>query len=64
MFMQIDKEGHQFRVLSKITDHRKDASANLMVDGMIGSANGQMKPKITTRGWKLLVQLKDKGLEW
>eukprot|EP00957_Ditylum_brightwellii_P024340 1836049-Ditylum_brightwellii.AAC.1 len=23
-----------------------------------------MKPKITTRGWELLVQFKDKGLEW
>eukprot|EP00957_Ditylum_brightwellii_P132938 10136760-Ditylum_brightwellii.AAC.1 len=31
---------------------------------MIRSANGQMKPKITTRGWELFVQFNDEGLEW
>eukprot|EP00957_Ditylum_brightwellii_P023888 1801231-Ditylum_brightwellii.AAC.1 len=30
---------------------------------MIRLANGQMKPNITRRGWGLLVQFKDEGLE-
>eukprot|EP00957_Ditylum_brightwellii_P007641 577508-Ditylum_brightwellii.AAC.1 len=64
MFAQVDEEGHQFWFLSEITDHRKDASAIPMANGMIRSANGQMKSKITTRGWELLVQFKDERLEW
>eukprot|EP00957_Ditylum_brightwellii_P004787 364883-Ditylum_brightwellii.AAC.1 len=55
MFAQADEEGHQFWVLSEITDHRKDASAIPMANWMVKSANSQMKPKITTRGWELLV---------
>eukprot|EP00957_Ditylum_brightwellii_P111675 8518081-Ditylum_brightwellii.AAC.1 len=35
-----------------------------MANGMIKPANGQMKSKITTREWKLLVQFKDEGQEW
>eukprot|EP00957_Ditylum_brightwellii_P171448 13051798-Ditylum_brightwellii.AAC.2 len=63
MFAQVDEEGHQFRVLGEITDHMKDASAIPTANGMIRSANGQMQPKITTRGWELLLQFKDEGLE-
>eukprot|EP00957_Ditylum_brightwellii_P137272 10465478-Ditylum_brightwellii.AAC.1 len=64
MFAQIDEEGHQFQVLSEIIDHRKDTSAIPMADGMIRSANGQIKPKITTRGWELHVQFENEGQEW
>eukprot|EP00957_Ditylum_brightwellii_P008681 658902-Ditylum_brightwellii.AAC.1 len=35
-----------------------------MTNRMIRSVNGQMKPKITTRGWELLMQFKNEGLEW
>eukprot|EP00957_Ditylum_brightwellii_P186443 14195090-Ditylum_brightwellii.AAC.1 len=63
MFAQVDEEGHHFQVLSEITDHRKDASAVLMANGMVRSVNGQMKPKITI-GWELFVLFKDEGLEW
>jgi hypothetical protein len=31
---------------------------------MIHGANGQPKPKITTRGWSLLVQWKDGSISW
>eukprot|EP00957_Ditylum_brightwellii_P037872 2864154-Ditylum_brightwellii.AAC.1 len=64
MYAQVDEEGHQFWVLSEITNHRKDASTISMANGMIRSANGQVKPKITTRGCELLAQFKDEGLEW
>eukprot|EP00957_Ditylum_brightwellii_P065138 4940596-Ditylum_brightwellii.AAC.1 len=63
MFAQVDEEGHQFKVLSEITDRMKDAFAIPMANVMIRQANGQMKPKITTREWELLVQFKDEGLE-
>eukprot|EP00957_Ditylum_brightwellii_P164893 12554254-Ditylum_brightwellii.AAC.1 len=62
--MALQKEGHQFWVLCEITDHRKDESAISIANGMMRSANGQMKPNIIIRGWELLVQFKDEGLEW
>jgi hypothetical protein len=64
MFAQVDDEGYQYLILDEITDHRKDNSAISISDGMIRSAHGSMKPKVTTRGWELLVQFRDGSLEW
>jgi hypothetical protein len=55
MFAQVDTEGNQFLLLQEITDHRSDNRAIPISKGMIHGANGQPKPKITTRGWSLLV---------
>jgi hypothetical protein len=56
MFAQVDSKGNQYLLLQEIMDHKKDNSAISISDGKISSANGQSKPKITTKGWFLLVQ--------
>jgi len=64
MFAQVDDEGNQFLVFQEICDHRKDNSAIPISEGMVRSANGSEKPKVTTRGWELLNEFKDGTLEW
>jgi hypothetical protein len=64
MFAQVDSEGNQFLLLQEITDHKKDHSAVPISEGTVRSANGQAKPKVTTRGWFLLVQWKDGPISW
>jgi hypothetical protein len=48
------------------TDHKKDHSAVPISDGTVQGANGQAKEpnKVTTRGWSLLVQWKDRSISW
>jgi hypothetical protein len=50
MFTQVNTKGNQFLLLQEITDHRSDNSVIPISEGMIHGANGQPKPKITTRG--------------
>jgi hypothetical protein len=64
MFAQVDSEGNQYLLLQEITDHKKDNSAISISDGKISSANGQPKPKITTKGWFLLVQWRSGSTSW
>jgi hypothetical protein len=64
MFAQLDTEGNQFLLLQEITDHRSDNSAIPVSEGMTDGTNGQPKPKITMRGWSLLVQWKDGSISW
>jgi hypothetical protein len=64
MFAQVDNEGHQYLLLSEITDHKKDNMAVPISSGITCSANSWEVPKITTRGWKLLIQWKDRSTSW
>jgi hypothetical protein len=65
MFAQVDSEGNQYLLLlQEIMDHKKDNSVIPMSDRKISSANGQPKPKITTRGWFLIVQWRDGSTSW
>ena len=64
MYAQVDEEGHQYLVLKEIIDHKKDNTAVSISNGMIQSANGEMKPKKMTWGWHFLMQAKDKSLDW
>ena len=43
MFAQVDSKGNQYSTIP-------------ISDGMVRSSNGTLKPKVTTRGWFLLVQ--------
>jgi hypothetical protein len=45
-------------------DHRKNDEAIPIEDGFVTSANGQRKPKRTTKGWELLVEWKDGSVSW
>jgi hypothetical protein len=64
MFAQVDDEGNQYLLLGEISDHKKDNTAVSMSEGTTRSANGNQVPKVTTRGWKLLVQWKDGSSSW
>ena len=50
--------------MNDITDHRKDNTAIPIYDGMTRGHNGNKSPKITTRGWELLVDWKDGSKSW
>ena len=50
MYAQVDDDGNQFQILEEIVDHHKDNSTVPISEGMIQSANGNEKPKNTTRG--------------
>ena len=69
VFAQIDSEGqgNQFFLLQEVTDHKKKDHSAIPIssdDGTVEGANGQPKPKVTTRGLSLLVQWKDGSISW
>ena len=64
MYAQIDSEGNQYQLLSKITDSKSDHSAIQIADGFTTSRNGNRVPKTTTRGSSLLVSCKDGSSDW
>ena len=64
MFAQVDDKGNQFLLLDDISDYRKDASAVSVEDSFTVSKNGNRVPKVTTRGWDLLVNWKDGSSDW
>jgi hypothetical protein len=45
-------------------DHKKDDTAIDIANGTVTLANGNVKPKITTQAWQLLVLWKDKLTSW
>ena len=64
LYSQVDTEGHQFLVVKEISDHRKDGTAIEVADGFDIGKNGNRHPKKTTRGWELLVQMKEAFSKW
>ena len=51
-------------MLKEIVDHKSDESALRVDDGYTVGRNGNLHPKITTQGWKLLCEWKDGSTEW
>jgi hypothetical protein len=64
MYAQVDDEGNMFQLLLEIMDHKKDGTAIDISNGMVTTANGNTKPKITTQGLMLLVMWKDRSTSW
>ena len=64
MYAQVDDEGRQYQILREITDHKKDETAIPISQGTVRNINSTMKPKVTTKGWKLLIQWKDGSQSW
>ena len=64
IYSQCDSEGNQYPVLKEIVDHKSDESALRVCDGYTVGQNGNLHPKITTQGWKLLCEWKDGSTEW
>ena len=64
MLSQVDDVANQYLLMNKITDPRKDNTAIPISDGMMRGHNGNELPKITTRGWELLVEWKGCSTSW
>ena len=64
IFSQVDSEGMQMLVLKEIVDHKKDNLVVNIEDGYTMMKSSHQAPKITTRGWKFLVEWKDGTTDW
>jgi hypothetical protein len=64
MYAQIDNEGKAFALMSEIVDHESDARAMKLADGTFVDKQGRQRPRITTQGWRLLVEWKDGTTTW
>jgi hypothetical protein len=47
-----------------LSDHKKDDTATDIVNGTVPTSSGNVKPRITTQGWQLLMFWKDKLTSW
>ena len=50
--------------MKEIVDHKKDHAAIPILDGKSRSYNGNESLKVTTCGWKLLVEWRDVQTSW
>jgi hypothetical protein len=64
MHRSMMNQGNMFQLLDEIMDHKNDYMAIDIANGAVTSAGGNVKPKITTQGWQLLVLWKDKLTSW
>jgi hypothetical protein len=64
MWAQVDDEGHQYRLLDEITNHRRHSSAVDKADQYIVSKRGKRSLRQTTVGWDLCVLWKDGSEQW
>jgi len=63
LLMNIDDEGNTLLHVREIVDHRRDGSAVRADDGMI-TINGRQKPRRTTKGWEICVEVQGGETEW
>jgi len=64
MFAQVDDEGNMYQIMEEITDHKADGTAVPVSEGTVRNRSGTESAKVTTKGWKLLVQWKDGSSSW
>ena len=61
---QVDSEGHHYKVLTEVTDNKKDDSSIAKVGGFTKSSSGNINQKRKTREWKLFVEWKEGSVDW
>jgi hypothetical protein len=65
MYSQVDTDGgRSYLLLSETIDHHADGKAVCKDDGEELTKDGQVQPRHTTQGWKLLVSWKDGSTSW
>jgi hypothetical protein len=65
LYSQVDQEGHHFTLMKEIIDHEVSESAALPRDqSQVRDQSGRLRPKRTTKGWKMLVEWKDGTTTW
>ena len=62
MYAMCDPQGNQYQLLEAITDHIYETSET--EEDRYFEHRGQKHPKMTTKGWKLLVEWKDGTATW
>ena len=64
LYSQVDSEGQQQLIFREIIDHRKNEEAIPINQGTVKTHGGQLRPKITTKGWELKVEWADGTSSW
>ena len=64
IYSQVDKDGTTLTYLDEVVGHKSDPDAVQKEDGFIASHNGNKIRKQTTKGWWLLVELKNGSTEY
>jgi hypothetical protein len=59
LYSQVDSDGREYMLMKEIVDHRSDGSAVPVDDAYYVAPNGRTTRRMTTKGWKLLVEWKD-----
>jgi hypothetical protein len=59
LYSQVDADGREFVHMKEIVDHRSDGTAVPVDDAYYVDPNGRRSRRMTTKGWKLLVEWKD-----
>ena len=54
MLLQVESEGHQYKVCTEVTDHKRNDCVITKVNGFIKSSNGNLQQNKKTRIWKIL----------
>jgi hypothetical protein len=64
LYSQVDAVGREFILMKEIVDHRLDGSAVPVDDAFYVDPNSRRTRRMTTKGWKLLVEWKDGSTDW
>ena len=64
LYSQCDADGNMHLVITEISDHKRGNDAISIADGFVRAKNGNMVPKRTTRGWKMLCDSRDNAQTW
>jgi hypothetical protein len=64
LYSQVDADGREFILMKEIVDHRLDGSVVPVDDAYYVDPNGRRTRRMTTKGWKLLVEWKDSTMNW
>ncbi|CAJ1933829.1 unnamed protein product [Cylindrotheca closterium] len=62
--MNVDDEGNTMYRIREFIDHQRDGRAVRGDDGWYTTSNGLKRPRKTTKGWKLLAEMKGGETEW
>jgi hypothetical protein len=64
LYSQVDTDGREFILMKEIVDQRSDGSAIPVDDAYYVDPNGRRTRRMTTKGWRLLVEWKDGLTDW
>ena len=64
LFAQVDAEGNHHGLFDEIVDHRTDGTEIKQQNAFLTTRTGNRCRHETTKGWEILVQLKDQSTMW